>query len=141
MNAVREIEEKKYLLAEETSQNEIEKTEPQTLEKLIVNICSLLTIGFGEAGTDIISKVIQDTSCINVMIQGQKVMAIFGFCDIRNFTDATEVLEADVMVFVNEIAEICHSIVSASGGHPNKNIGDAFLLVWKFNDADIALQK
>lgn len=35
---------------------------------------------------------------------GKKVMCIFGFCDIRNFTDATEVLEANVMVFVNEIA-------------------------------------
>lgn len=31
-------------------------------------------------------------------------MCIYGFCDIRNFTDATEVLEAGVMVFVNEIA-------------------------------------
>lgn len=29
------------------------------------------------------------------------MMAIFGFCDIRNFTDATEILQADVMVFVN----------------------------------------
>ena len=38
---------------------------------------------------------------IDVMLPGQKIMAIFGFCDIRNFTDATEVLEADVMVFVN----------------------------------------
>ncbi len=25
------------------------------------------------------------------MIPGKKIMAIFGFCDIRNFTDATEV--------------------------------------------------
>jgi len=31
-------------------------------------------------------------------------MGIYGFCDIRNFTDATEILEAEVMVFVNEIA-------------------------------------
>ena len=45
------------------------------------------------------------------MIPGHKIMAIFGFCDIRNFTDATEVLQTEVMRFVNEIAEICHSIV------------------------------
>lgn len=63
-------------------------------------------------------------------------MCIFGFCDIRNFTDATEVLEAGVMVFVNEIAEICHQVVNRVGGNPNKNIGDAFLLVWKFNQDD-----
>ncbi len=35
------------------------------------------------------------------MIPGKKIMAIYGFCDIRNFTDATEILEAQVMVFVN----------------------------------------
>ena len=43
------------------------------------------------------------------MMAGQKVQAIFGFCDIRNFTDSTEVLQTNVMLFVNEIAEICHS--------------------------------
>eukprot|EP00362_Geleiidae_sp_MMETSP1317_P000236 CAMPEP_0201283404 /NCGR_PEP_ID=MMETSP1317-20130820/8463_1 /ASSEMBLY_ACC=CAM_ASM_000770 /TAXON_ID=187299 /ORGANISM="Undescribed Undescribed, Strain Undescribed" /LENGTH=30 /DNA_ID= /DNA_START= /DNA_END= /DNA_ORIENTATION= len=30
-------------------------------------------------------------------------MAVFGFCDIRNFIDTTEVLLEEVMVFVNEI--------------------------------------
>ena len=70
------------------------------------------------------------------MMPGKKSMCIFGFCDIRNFTDATEVLEANVMVFVNEIAEICHEVVNRVGGNPNKNIGDAFLLVWKFNEED-----
>lgn len=36
------------------------------------------------------------------------------------------------MVFVNEIAEIVHSTVDSYGGSANKNIGDAFLLVWKY---------
>lgn len=27
------------------------------------------------------------------MVPGQKVTAIFGFCDIRQFTDTTEVLQ------------------------------------------------
>ena len=42
------------------------------------------------------------------MIPGKKIIGIFGFCDIRNFTDATEVLQEEVMLFVNEIAEIVH---------------------------------
>ena len=37
------------------------------------------------------------------------------------------------MVFVNEIAEIVHGTVDNYNGSANKNIGDAFLLVWKFN--------
>ena len=40
------------------------------------------------------------------------------------------------MVFVNEIAEVVHSIVDTFIGSPNKNIGDAFLLVWKFEECD-----
>jgi len=68
------------------------------------------------------------------MIPGKKVIAIYGFCDIRNFTDTTEVLQERVMVFVNEIAEIVHEITTDHCGSANKNIGDAFLLIWKFED-------
>jgi len=38
------------------------------------------------------------------------------------------------MIFVNEIAEIVHDITSQYSGCANKNIGDAFLLVWKFDE-------
>lgn len=41
------------------------------------------------------------------------------------------------MVFVNEIAEVVHSTVDFYSGASNKNIGDAFLLVWKFEDEDV----
>ena len=37
------------------------------------------------------------------------------------------------MLFVNEIAEIVHGTVDSYLGNPNKNIGDAFLLVWKYD--------
>lgn len=40
------------------------------------------------------------------------------------------------MLFVNEVAEIVHSTVDNYSGSANKNIGDAFLLVWKFNKDD-----
>lgn len=36
------------------------------------------------------------------------------------------------MIFVNEIAEIVHGIVDQFAGAANKNIGDAFLVVWKY---------
>jgi len=41
------------------------------------------------------------------------------------------------MMFVNQIAEVVHSQVNAYGGQINKNIGEAFLLVWKFHDKDV----
>jgi len=41
------------------------------------------------------------------------------------------------MLFVNEIGEIVHGVVDQFSGAANKNIGDAFLLVWKIQDEDI----
>ena len=36
------------------------------------------------------------------------------------------------MKFVNEIAEVVHSSVDSMTGATNKNIGEAFLFVWKY---------
>jgi len=72
------------------------------------------------------------------MLPGNKAIFIFGFCDIRNFTDCTEVLEEGVMLFVNEIGEIVHNTVARYSGAANKNVGDAFLLVWKLDKQDQA---
>lgn len=107
------------------------------LENTITKIGALLALGFGEAGSEIIAKNMQgDTNGdVNPLLPGKKVMAIYGFCDIRNFTDTTEVLQEKVMIFVNEIAEIVHEITAEHCGSANKNIGDAFLLVWKFEDS------
>lgn len=41
------------------------------------------------------------------------------------------------MLFVNEVADIVHGLVDRYSGAANKNIGDAFLLVWKFNADDV----
>eukprot|EP01016_Furgasonia_blochmanni_P056965 TRINITY_DN980_c0_g2_i8.p1 TRINITY_DN980_c0_g2~~TRINITY_DN980_c0_g2_i8.p1 ORF type:complete len:532 (+),score=119.26 TRINITY_DN980_c0_g2_i8:113-1708(+) len=114
-----------------------ETYETQILEKTITKIGALLALGFGEAGSEIIAQNMGKEGDVDPIIPGRKIVAIFGFCDIRNFTDATEVLQEGVMVFVNEIAEIVHGTVDDYGGSANKNIGDAFLLVWKFPNSDI----
>lgn len=107
------------------------------IEQTIIKIGALLAIGFGEAGAKIIADNMDHGGDVNPMTPGNKVVAIFGFCDIRNFTDATEVLQEDVMLFVNEVADIVHGVVDRFSGAANKNIGDAFLLVWKFNAEDV----
>jgi class 3 adenylate cyclase len=92
---------------------------------------------YGEAGSRIIAKNMEKGNEINPMLPGTKSMFIFGFCDIRNFTDTTEVLEEGVMIFVNEIGDLVHSTVNTYSGAANKNVGDAFLLVWKLDQQDI----
>lgn len=70
------------------------------------------------------------------MIPGIKTYAIFGFCIIDDFVETTEALETDIFAYVNKIAEVVHSCVDKYGGSPNKNIGEAFVCVWKFFDPD-----
>ena len=99
----------------------------QAMDKMAL----LLKIGFGDAGNAIISKNLVGGKRLDVMLPGRHVTAIFGFCDIRKFTDTTEVLRAQVMPFVNFCASIVHGTAKRYGGNPNKNVGDAFLIVWK----------
>ena len=114
--------------------------ETELLENTIVKIGVLLALGFGEAGSGIIATNMQKDGDVDLMLGGDKCVAIFGFCDIRNFTDTTEELLEDVMVFVNEIAKVVHGTVDKYQGSANKNIGDAFLLVWKFEKEDFFLE-
>jgi hypothetical protein len=118
------------------NQNKEGPLETAMLEKTLSKIGALLALGFGEAGSKIIAQNMAKGEDVNPMLPGVKIISIFGFCDIRNFTDATEVLQEGVMLFVNEIGEIVHGIVDRYSGAANKNIGDAFLLVWKLEEED-----
>ncbi|CAG9331978.1 unnamed protein product [Blepharisma stoltei] len=116
----------------------IESMETAFLEETITKIGLLLALGFGEAGSEIIALNIKKGGGeVDPMIPGKYTICIFGFCDIRNFTDTTEVLQENVLNFVNEIAYIVHSLVDKYSGTANKNIGDAFLLCWKFPEEAI----
>jgi class 3 adenylate cyclase len=103
----------------------------------LLRIGSLLKVGFGEAGAEIIRQSLRRKSSdvglsfkSRTIQSGVNVSCIFLFCDIRNYTDTTECLREEVFVFTNKIAEVVHSISHSFGGYANKNIGDAFLISW-----------
>merc|ERR1712139_699983 len=77
-----------------------EQLETKILENSIAKLCSLLAVGFGEAGAEVIAENMRKEGGLNPMVPGRKTVAIFGFCDIRQFTDTTEVLQEGVMEFV-----------------------------------------
>lgn len=62
------------------------------LEQTIVKIGALLALGFGEAGSKVIAENMAHGGDVDPMIPGTKILAIFGFCIIRNFSEVTEVL-------------------------------------------------
>jgi len=111
--------------------------ETSFLQSNILRIGSLMKVGFGSAGVEIIQNNLETGQNKNTLIlnsQGTTVSCIFLFCDIRQFTDATEQLQEEVFVFTNQIAAVVHSICSSYGGAANKNIGDAFLLSWSLDE-------
>jgi len=101
------------------------------LEKTIIKLGSLLALGLGEAGANIVSENMKSSEGVNAMIPGKRVEAIIGQARVRDFSTATEVLQQKVMTFVNQIAEIVHGVVDEFHGSANKNNGDTFLLIWR----------
>jgi class 3 adenylate cyclase len=111
--------------------------ETSFLMSTILRIGSLMKVGFGSAGVEIIRNYLQigqNNNQLHLNSQGVTVACIFLFCDIRQFTDATECLQEEVFVFTNRIAAVVHSICHSYGGSANKNVGDAFLVCWLLED-------
>jgi hypothetical protein len=72
--------------------NEKDSNEILIIENAVTKIGVLLALGFGEAGSSIIGNNMAKQGDLDPMLPGMRQCAIFGFCDIRNFTDATEIL-------------------------------------------------
>ena len=109
-----------------------EEYETVYLEKAIIKIGHLLALGFGEAGAGIIGQNMTLGGELNAVMPGERRYIIIGFCVFDDFIKTTEVLQTDIMTYVNEMAEIVHSIIDRYGGSVNKNLGEAFLLIWKW---------
>ena len=97
-----------------------------TLQKLAI----LLQLVFGSAGANIIANNIRG-DYLEVITPGRKVYAIFSFLTVEGWDEVMEVLEVEMSELMNCVAELVHSVCVLFGGEVNKNIGNAFLLVWK----------
>ena len=73
---------------ESTNHNIIDQSQYETalVHNAIVKIGALLSLVFGSAGAEIIGSNLRKEGDINPLIGGKKKCAIFGFCDIRNFS-------------------------------------------------------
>jgi len=109
------------------------KYETEAVRVALAKIVGLMQLGFGGAGHEIISANLanSDSAQLDLMIRGRKKECAYGFCDIRQFTDTVECLQDQVMLFTNSVGEIIHQACHDNKGEPNKNIGDAFLIVWR----------
>jgi hypothetical protein len=109
------------------------KYETESVRIALAKIVGLMQLGFGGAGHEIISANLANSekTGLDLMLRGKKKECAYGFCDIRQFTDTVECLQDQVMLFTNSVGEIVHQSCHDNRGEPNKNIGDAFLIVWR----------
>jgi len=96
----------------------------------------LLAMGLGENGSNILSSSLKNNleQEINTIIEGEKTVAVYCYCEIQDFYEIFKVLKENVLIFVNEIAEIVHCITDENFGFVDKNIGEAFSLIWRIDE-------
>ena len=73
-----------------------------------------------------------------MLIPGRKVNMVFSICQIRQFSDTTELLQEEIIVFVNTIVEIVHKVAIHWEGTPTNNNGDKYLITWRLPTSDDA---
>jgi hypothetical protein len=122
--------------AESPSPGKKKKKGPQLetamLEETILKIGGLLQVSFGEAGADVLKKNMgSGDGELNIMKPGFTIEAIFGYVNIRSFSDINALLEEDVVLFTNTVAQVVHTCVYRWRGLPCESFGDAFLVMWK----------
>ena len=84
-----------------------------------------MRVGFGEAGAGIIGRnlsMVEGTDAtMNLLGNRRKIDAIFGFCDVRQFTDTTECLQVGAQFtnfqMSNSLTFKCRNPQLPGGGH------------------------
>lgn len=73
---------------------------------------------------------------MDLTLPGRRVDCVFSICRIRQFTETTECLQDEIIVFVNKIVKIIHEVCYLWDGMPTKNYGEKYLLTWKLPSLD-----
>lgn len=77
---------------------------------------------------------------MDIMVGGTKIDMVFSVVRIKQFTETTESLQDEIIVFVNKIVKIIHDVGKHWDGEPAKNFGEKYLLVWKLPMIENALE-
>ncbi|CAB9497814.1 whole genome shotgun sequence [Seminavis robusta] len=130
--------------------NDLGNYETEQLINAVSKITDLLRKCWGVAGADIISTNLATregalTEVFNPTVPGKSVYALFGFAAIKGFDHALKNLGGDVMVLINDVAKVLHDEVYRWGfgnsGQCNKNLGAAFLMVFRIGLVKEVIEK
>lgn len=126
--------------------------ETEQLITAVNKITDLLRKCWGVAGADIISTnlatregALTEVRGFNPTVPGKSVYALFGFACINQFDHVLRELRDDVMILINDVAAVLHGEVFRWGfgdsGQCNKNLGSAFLMVFRIGLVKEVIEK
>ena len=124
--------------------------ETEQLITAVTVITDLLRKCWGVAGADIISTNLASTGgalteVFNPTVPGKSVYALFGFAAINGFDHAMRSLGDDLIDLINNVAKVLHEEIFRWGfgdsGQCNKNLGSAFLMVFRIGLVKEVIQK
>lgn len=124
--------------------------ETEQLITAVTSITDLLRKCWGVAGADIISTNLASTGgalteVFNPTVPGKSVYALFGFAAINGFDHAMRSLGDDLIDLINNVAKVLHEEVFRWGfgdsGQCNKNLGSAFLMVFRIGLVKEVIEK
>merc|ERR1712196_553607 len=105
--------------------------ETDQLKVSLIKIAAMLQVGFGEAGNNLVAENLKKGDSVDPMVPGRKLLGAYGFCIIDEYEEVLECLGEEILPFTNTAATLVHAAVTSNGGQPNRNLGEAFLCVWK----------
>lgn len=135
---------------DETTDRQLGTFETEQLINAVTKITDLLRKCWGVAGAGIISSNLARqegglTTYFNPTVPGKAVYALFAFAAIDKFQNHLHALKEDIMILINDIAAVLHEEVYRWAYHErgecNKNLGSAFLMVYKIGDVTDVLEK
>eukprot|EP00984_Skeletonema_dohrnii_P000113 scaffold35_cov117-Skeletonema_dohrnii-CCMP3373.AAC.6 len=124
--------------------------ETDALINTVTKITDLMRRCWGVAGANIISANLARqegglSSSFNPTVPGEAAYALFAFIGINNFDSHLNALRDEIMILINDIAAVLHEEVYRWGyedsGQCNKNLGGAFLMVYKIGAVKEVIEK
>jgi len=115
------------------------RAEIRILENAFCKIGVMLALVYGSAGSEMITSSLRSDTGFTPIIRGREILAIFCFAKIGSFPDLLDTLGPNVLKYMHLVSRLVHSQSEKYNGCVNRNLGDSYLLVWKFPDEDVVV--
>jgi class 3 adenylate cyclase len=115
------------------------RAEIRVLEQAFRKIGVMLVLVYGSAGSEMITNSIRSAGELTPLTSGREILAIFCFAKISGFSDLLDSLGPHVLKYMHIVSRLVHSQSEKYSGSVNRNLGDSYLLVWKFPQEDVVL--